>query len=57
MTTSPRLDAYLALEREMMLLDDAGDPRADDVRDALDPLWQGLTAEERTLLNGREAIE
>lgn len=49
----PGLARYLELEREMRALDDADDPRAGEVRDALDPIWHALTNEERTLLNER----
>ncbi len=48
---SVRLGAYLSLERAMLALDDAGDPMADALRDALDPLWYGLTDDDRVFLN------
>jgi hypothetical protein len=48
-----RLEAYLALEREMLRLDEAGDALADSLRDAMDPLWYQLGDEEREFLNGR----
>jgi hypothetical protein len=47
------LDTYLALERVMMSLDDAGDPMGDVIRDAMDPIWYGLSAEEKAFLNSR----
>ena len=47
------LDSYLDLERTMMALDNAGDPAADGLRDALDLIWYGLTDEDRALLNRR----
>ncbi|MGH7434305.1 MAG: hypothetical protein ACRENE_01360 [Polyangiaceae bacterium] len=50
---SLRLDAYLELERAMMALDDADDPMADRLRDALDPIWYSLTDEEHAFLNRR----
>ncbi len=50
---SVRLDAYLDLERTMRALDDVNDPIADALRDALDPIWYGLTDEERAFLNRR----
>jgi hypothetical protein len=50
---SLRLDAYLELERAMMTLDDADDPMADRLRDALDPLFYSLTDEEHAFLNRR----
>lgn len=51
--TSNRLKAYLELERQMLTLDDAGDPLADVLREAMDPLWYGLSDEEHLLLNER----
>ena len=47
------LRAYLELERLMRYLDYRGDPAADALRDAMDPLWYRLTNEERELLNRR----
>jgi len=47
------LDAYLDLERTMVVLDDAGDPMADALRDALDPIWYALTDDDRAFLNRR----
>jgi hypothetical protein len=35
---TPRLRRYLELERLMLLLDEEGDPAADVLRDAMDPL-------------------
>jgi len=51
--SNPRLAAYLGLEREMLALDAAGDPLADRLRDAMDPLWYGLTDEEHARLDAR----
>jgi hypothetical protein len=51
---SPRLRAYLALEREMLELDDRDDPLADTLRDAMDPLWYALTDAEHAALNARD---
>ncbi len=51
--TSNRLRAYLELERQMLMLDDAGDPLADLLREAMDPLWYGLSDEEHSLLDAR----
>jgi hypothetical protein len=48
-----RLEAYLALEREMLRLDDRNDDLADSLRDAMDPLWYQLSDEDRSFLNGR----
>jgi hypothetical protein len=50
---SPRLKAYLALERATVDLDDAEDALADAVRDCLDPIWWALSEEERDLLSAR----
>ena len=50
---SENLAEYLRLKREMMSLDDNDDPRADDIRDLLDPIWWKLTEEERENLNKR----
>jgi hypothetical protein len=49
-----RLDAYLDLEQDMLALDQAGDSKADQLRDVLDPIWQGLSDDERDFLNRRE---
>ncbi len=49
--TSARLLAYLDLERAMLGLDDLDDPLADNLRDAMDPLWFGLSDEERAMLD------
>jgi hypothetical protein len=51
-----RLSAYLALEREMLMLDDIGDPIADSLRDAMDALWYGLSDEEHELLDNRTVL-
>lgn len=56
MAVSVRLGAYLSLERAMLALDDAGDPMADALRDALDPLWYGLTDDDRVFLNRRASL-
>ena len=37
MASMSRLEAYLALEREMLRLDAAGDELAEALRDAMDP--------------------
>jgi hypothetical protein len=47
------LDLYLRLERIMMGLDDQGDPIADRVRDLMDPIWHGLSEEDRNFLDSR----
>ena len=53
MATGPRLRAYLALERAMVDLDDAGDPVGDELRDRMDPIWLKLSDEDRDALDGR----
>jgi hypothetical protein len=45
---------YLDLERTMLALEDAGDPMADTLRDALDPIWYALTDDDRVFLNRRD---
>lgn len=41
----------------MLALDRAGDPLADQLRDAMDSLWYGLTDEEHAALNTRLVID
>ena len=53
MATGPRLRAYLALERAMIDLDDAGDPVGDDLRDRMDPICLKLSDEDRRALDDR----
>ena len=48
------LESYLALERLMVSLDELEDPRADDLRDVMDPIWYAMSDEERSLLEARE---
>ena len=52
-----RLAAYLGLEREMLALDAAGDPLADQLRDAMDPLWYALTDDEHARLDARLVMD
>jgi hypothetical protein len=54
MANMSRLETYLALERQMLRLDAAGDGLADAVREAMDPVWYELDAEERAFLDGRQ---
>jgi len=54
MALSRRMEVYLALERQMMALDDQGDPLADQIRDRLDPIWLRLTPDEHSYLDRRE---
>lgn len=51
MAAGPRLRAYLALERAMV--DDVGDPLADELRDRMDPIWLMLSEEEHAALDAR----
>jgi hypothetical protein len=52
---SPRINAYLALERAMVDLDDAGDfAVADELRDRMDPVWWLLSEPERAALDARQ---
>jgi hypothetical protein len=53
MAVSTRLDGYLALERIMLELDEANDPIAEQIRDAMDPLWHSLAEDERAYLDHR----
>ena len=53
MVPGPRLRAYLALERAMVDLADAGDAVADELRDRMDPIWRCLTEEEHRALDNR----
>jgi hypothetical protein len=48
---SARLTAYLTLARVMLTLDAHDDPVAEQVRDAMDPIWYALSAEERARLD------
>jgi hypothetical protein len=50
---TPRLRTYLELERLMLILDEEGDPAAEALRDAMDPLWFSLSDEERRILDER----
>jgi hypothetical protein len=50
---SPRLKAYLAMEAAILHLDS----EVEKLRDALDPIWHGLSAEERAFLNARGDIK
>jgi hypothetical protein len=50
----PRLKAYLARERAMADLDDAGDPLRDGLRDLMDEMWLKLSTEDREALDSRQ---
>lgn len=50
---SPRLRAYLSLEREMLELEAIDDDAADLLRDAMDPMWYSLTDEDHAWLDAR----
>ena len=41
----------------MLALDAVGDPLADQLRDAMDPLWYALTDEEHALLDARQVLD
>ncbi len=51
---TPRLLAYLTLERAMLELDEQDDALADRLRDAMDPLWYALTEAEHAELDSRD---
>ena len=53
MAAGPRMRAYLALERAMVDLDDAGDPVGDELRDRMDPIWLMLSEADRDVLDAR----
>src|SRR5437016_9951195 len=53
---TPRLAAYLELERQMLALDAITDPVADVLRDAMDSVWYGLSDKEHALLNNRTVL-
>ena len=57
MALSSRLLAYLGLEREMIRLDDAADPLADEIRDELDKIWYRLDERDRAYLDRRHIGE
>ena len=50
---TPRLVAYVKLERDAAELDANDDPRADKARDEMDRLWFTLTIEELDWLDAR----
>jgi len=50
---TPQLRKYLELERLMLVLDADGDPTAETLRDAMDPIWYAMTDEERRFLDQR----
>ena len=47
------MKAYLALERAMVDLDDAGDPVGDELRNRMDPIWLMLSDGDRDSLDRR----
>lgn len=53
MASVNRLGTYLVLEREMLRLEEAGSDLAEALREAMDPIWYQLGAEERKFLNER----
>jgi hypothetical protein len=50
---TPLLREYLDLEFMMLALDGLDEGLADQVRDAMDPLWYQLSAQDREWLNTR----
>lgn len=53
---TPRLRAYLLCEAATLALDEATKALADELRDAMDPLWDALTEAERAWLNARQIL-
>lgn len=53
MAMTRRLLIYLELERLTLILDEQSDSAADALRDAMDPIWYSLNAEERRILDER----
>jgi hypothetical protein len=51
------LDLYLAFERLMVHLEQAGDPMAEGVRDLMDPIWHRLSRADVDRLNARGKID
>jgi hypothetical protein len=47
------LSLYLELERLMLVADTFDERAADFLRDAMDPIWQALSDEDRSLLDQR----
>lgn len=50
---TPLLSLYLELERLMLVADTFDERSADALRDAMDPIWQALSDDERNLLDQR----
>jgi hypothetical protein len=50
---TPLLSLYLGLERLMLVADTFDEHAADTLRDAMDPIWQSLSDEDRELLDRR----
>jgi hypothetical protein len=47
------LSLYLELERLMLVADTVDERAADALRDAMDPIWQALSDDDRLLLDQR----
>lgn len=47
------MQAYLELERLMLSLDERDGVSSDAIRDAMDPIWYGLSDDEREVLDQR----
>jgi hypothetical protein len=56
MALSTKLDLCLRFERIMIELDDREYPIADLMRDLMDPIWYGLSDEDRLFLDSRKEI-
>ena len=57
MLGTAKLDAYLALERDMLEMDADGSPEAEELRDLMDPIWHALDEWERNYLNHRLDVD
>jgi hypothetical protein len=51
MTFTPLVRLYLSLEDAMLAAEAIDERLADRIRDAMDPIWYALSADERKILN------
>ena len=51
------LEIYLSLERQMVGLDETGDPLAERFRDLMDSVWYRLSPEEVAALDARGSVD
>jgi len=51
--TGTKLDEYIKLTVQMLELDKYDNPKADEIRDRMDPIWYDLLPSERELLNSK----